>query len=271
MKILAVDDEKFALNKLINQLNEIEFVQEVKGYNNPFTAIEEFNTYLADVAVLDIEMCGLNGIEIAKKLKEIKPDVKVIFVTGHSDFAVDAFKIRANGYLLKPASKEEIEQELINATQDSNSKIHERGQVTIQTFGNFEVFVDGKILNFERKKAKEVLAYLVDRKGASVSLPELLGAIYEDRPDTASVRSQLRNNISCLIQALKRVGADDIITKNRNEIYINKNLIDCDYYKFLDGDSKAIHEYMGEYMINYSWAEETAGYLEDKKYRLEEL
>lgn len=72
-------------------------------------AIEYCNKESVDVAFLDIEMHGISGIEVGKKLKEVNMDCLLVFVTGYKDHAVSAFKLRALDYLLKPVSDENLE------------------------------------------------------------------------------------------------------------------------------------------------------------------
>lgn len=119
------------------------------------------------MAILDIEMFGINGIELARPCKMMDAQIKIIFLTGYSEYAVQAFKIRANGYLLKPASNDDIREELLHAASWNLEKT--TADIRIQTFGNFEVFVNEKPIVFERHKVKELLAYLVTRKGAYVT------------------------------------------------------------------------------------------------------
>ena len=71
----------------------------------------------------------------------------------------------------------------------------------------------------------------------------------------------MRNLISDLRNALKDAGAEDVIVRGRDEIAIVPESVDCDYYRFLDGDPDAVNLYRGEYMSQYSWVEMTAGSL----------
>ncbi len=260
MNIIIVDDEPLALEKLKEQIEPLQFVHHVYAFNNPFHSLELLQKQQMDVAILDIEMFGINGIELAKQYKLVQPSIKIIFLTGYSHYAVSAFQIRANGYLLKPASTEEICDELLYVTQIQPSI--PSAKIRIQTFGNFEVFVNEKPMTFERSKAKELLAYLVIRKGAYVNGDELLAILFEDKPITASSKSQLRNLIASLTKSLKQAGCADLLLKRRNQLAIDTTSCSCDYYSFLEGDISAINSFMGEFMNNYDWAEFITGYLE---------
>ena len=67
-----------------------------------------------------------------------------------------------------------------------------------------------------------------------------------------------------LVKTLGGVGINDLILKNRQGILVNTKIVDCDYYRFLEGDARAINSFTGQYMSAYSWAEFTVGYLENQ-------
>lgn len=260
MDIIAVDDERLPLEGLVQTINKVCNGNKVTGFNNPFEALEHIKNHKTDVAFLDIEMFGMNGIELAKKCKENNPNLNIIFVTGYSEYAIDAFNVRASGYLLKPATEEAVKNELENLRIPYKCK----KRIYIQTFGNFELFVDNKPVLFSRGQAKELLAFLVDRKGSGASTSEIASVLWEDKEYTRSIKNQIQHIIAYLMQTLKEVNAQDIIIRSWNNIAVDKNKFDCDYYDFLNGNTKAINAFTGEYMNNYTWAEFTTGYLENK-------
>lgn len=250
MRIIAVDDEQPALEKIVMQLSEI--TNEVKGFSNPNEALEYVKNNAVDVAFLDIEMYGMDGLELARQVKMASPATSVIFLTGHSHYAVDAFKVKAQGYLLKPASKEDIERELEEQT----------GGLKVQTFGNFEIFSDGTPVKFGRSKSKELLAYLIDRRGAAATMNEIITVLWENRQGDKNTQSLLRNIISDLTLSLKSASAENLLIKKRNSLSVNVDIIQCDYYDFLNGDMRAVNSFSGEYMTNYGWAEFRLGTLQ---------
>ena len=129
--------------------------------------------------------------------------------------------------------------------------------VKVQCFGNFEVFVGGRPLSFKRSKSKELLAYLVDRNGATCTNGEMLAVLWEDKPDTASLHSHLRNLIFDLSHTLEDAGVRGLLVRGRSTLAIDTSKVECDYYNFLRGDHSTISSYRGEYMTQYSWAEVT--------------
>ncbi len=261
MKVIAVDDEQIALDNLEIVLKEFPEVTQITTFRTPDRALEWLERNQADAAFLDINMQKMDGLTLAKRLKELCPCCAVIFVTGYSEYAVKAFEIHADGYLMKPVRAERIRKELDyirNLPADSGSQ---KTHIRIQCFGNFEVFSDGTPVKFERSRTKELLAYLVDRRGASANTGELCAVLWENMPDTLSRRSQLRTLISDLTHTLERAGGGNILIKRRNSFAIDIDRVDCDYYAFLRQDARAVNLYSGEYMSQYSWAEMTLGFL----------
>ena len=101
MKIIALDDEKIALQGLLAAIQKVAPYAEIHGFRLAGQAIAHMEDDPCDVAFLDVEMKGMNGIEVAKKFKEIHPDVNIIFATGFGSFRDVAFDIHASGYLIK--------------------------------------------------------------------------------------------------------------------------------------------------------------------------
>lgn len=259
MNIIAVDDEKLALDALVDSIEKTEPDAIVTGFRRPAEALAFIQETVCDVAFLDIKMRGMTGLELARQIKDIQGDINIVFVTGYSEYTLDAFRLYASDYLLKPATPEAVRQALEHLRNPIRPGMNKR--VRFQCLGNFEVFVDNRPLVFKRAKAKEVLAYLVDRMGASVTMGELMTVIWEDGPDTSSRQSNLRNLIADLKSVLSDAGVADIILKSRNSIALDCALVDCDYYDFLDHIPYAVNAYHGEYMAQYPWAEITTAAL----------
>lgn len=260
MLIMVVDDEQHALENSVAKISSVLGEgTKIEAFQNPLTAFEYVKENLVDIAFLDIEMFAMNGIELAVKIREASPQTAIIFVTGYSEYAIEAFKIHANGYVLKPPSEEDIRLEIDNIKSLPKPKSSSR--MRVQTFGNFDVFVDEKPLKFKRSKTKELFAYLIDRKGASTTMAEIISVIWEDKTNNRTTRSMIHNLLSDLHQTLRDVGMTEVIDKSRNSIAVVPKYIECDYYRLLEGDPASVNSYTGEYMSNYSWAELTTGYI----------
>ena len=259
MKIIMIDDEKLALSELSEILLEHYPDAEVNCFTDTAPAIEFLKNNTCDVAFVDINMPDKTGLELAVELKDICGGINIIFVTGYSQYAVDAFALNASGYILKPAQTESVLNALANLRNPIRTK---SAKLFVQCFGNFEVFYNGAPLVFKRSKAKELFAYLVNLSGASCNASELCAVLWEDAVDSYSLKSNLRNIVSELNRILDSCDAKDVFIHQKNFYAIDKTKLDCDYFKFLDYDVDAVNSYKGEYMNQYSWAEITHGFLE---------
>ncbi len=263
MKIIVVDDEPLAMSGMVQEIKKILPECDIASFTNSSEALIMLSDdgFIPDVAFLDIEMPGIDGISLAKRFKDACPKTNIIFVTSYSQYALDAHSLHASGYLMKPVLAEDISRELDDLRTPVKTSSF---RVRIQTFGNFDIFVDNTPLVFLRKKTKEALAYIVSKNGSSVTVAELAAAIWETREYNRSLQNQVQTVISDMMKTLRKAGVEDIIVKQRNSISVNVTKVNCDYYRFLKGDAAAVNAYMGEFMSNYSWAEMITGYLSNK-------
>jgi len=262
MNILAVDDEYYALELMKHALEEVAGDSTVYLCRDVRSALQTATENKIDVAFLDIHMPEKNGVELARELKLLNPKVNIVFATGFSEYMKEGIDLRMSGYIMKPVTPEAVRCELENLRNPiewSNEK-----RIKILTFGNFDVFIDGTPLKFERKQAKEILAYLVDKRGTSATYSELAAILWEDGEYDRTRQKNLQVYIASLVKSLHAVDVRDLILKNRQGILLNTKTVDCDYYRFLEGDIRAINSFTGQYMSAYSWAEFTVGYLENQ-------
>lgn len=251
MNIVLVDDEILALNALKTAVAKACPKAVLFCFDDADEVIEFAKKNSFDIAFLDIEICETSGLSLAKRLKEYNPELNIIFVTGYSEYAVDSYSIAASGYILKPVSSQAVE----SALSMLRYKIPEsKARVKISCFGNFEIFVDGVPLHFKRAKAKEALAYLVDRRGSAVKTAEMTRVLFDTEDYNRSAQMQIQVVLYELKRTLEEAEVSDILQKRYNSISINAQNVECDYYDFLDMKAYAVKLYRGEYMSNYKWA-----------------
>ena len=255
MKILILDDEKKASNVITTMVKAAAPTAEVETFNSPLEALKFAETWLPDVAFLDIQMPEMTGLQVAMALKKINPQVNVIFSTGFSEYATDAFNIHASGYIMKPVRSAAVKEELENLRNIVPIQESPDSRCFIRTFGNFDVFVDGQLIQFRRQLAKELLAYLVDRKGGTATRKEIAAALFQDDNYSRASQAYMTQIISKLKEALKGAGIEDILIVDYNSFAVDPSRFTCDAYEYLKGDPKYINAFKGEYMNQYEWAE----------------
>ena len=248
MRILLVDDEQLQLMRLENEVKKVfDNDVEISTYLNPLEALKENKDKKFDIAFLDIEMPGLNGVDLAKALKKINPLINIIFVTAYDNYALEAYRVHASGYLSKPVSANKIKEEVDALRYPIELKAEKKLQ--IKCFGNFEVFHNGEPVRFSYQKSKEVFAYLVDREGSEININELNAVLWEE-----DHKSYLRNLIADIQTTLRALDCGDVFLKKHNGCYIDTSKVDCDAYEYKKNNPNAVRMYRGEYMIQYSWA-----------------
>jgi DNA-binding NarL/FixJ family response regulator len=116
MRILCLDDEPLALKMLEAAIREAKSDAEVTAFRKQADLLEDAKQNGCDVAFLDIHMRGMNGVEVAKRLKEINPKMNIIFVTvcSESEHARAVMRLKPSGYLTKEATNAHIQDELRN-------------------------------------------------------------------------------------------------------------------------------------------------------------
>jgi two-component SAPR family response regulator len=189
MNILTIDDNVLTLEDLVSAVKEACPLDDVHGFSKPSELFDFAKENLCDIAFLDIEMWGMNGIELAQKLKEIHGKTNIVFVTGYSKYALDSYTVKASDYVMKSVTKEAVKQALENLRCPVQAKPDKR--VRVQTFGNFEVFVDEHPVLFTRSKTKELFAYLISRKGALCTNNEIIAMLWEDKDDSPAQQKPL--------------------------------------------------------------------------------
>ncbi|MEV0034314.1 LytTR family DNA-binding domain-containing protein [Nocardia sp. NPDC050793] len=117
LRVLAVDDEKPALDELVYLLRTQQGVGEIHTAGEATGALRVLRTHPVDAVFLDINMPGLDGMELAGILSEFANPPAVVFVTAHDDRAVSAFDLGAADYLLKPLREARLTEAVRRITQ----------------------------------------------------------------------------------------------------------------------------------------------------------
>ncbi len=257
MNVICVDDERLLAEHVAKLCRELPDVEEAYPFSQPARALEWLENHPADLALLDIDMPGMDGMEFAARIKEEHPKTAIIFLTGYSRYAVDAFRLRVSGYLLKPVDPGQLAEEVEYAFAGQKQHAH----IEARTFGNFELLVDGRPVPFKQAKCKELLAYLVDRRGSGVSRAEAFAILWEDRPYDRPMQKQFDVIIRSLRDSLRDAGVEFIFEMKSGMLRIVPEKISCDLFRFCSGDVSAFNEYAGEYMNGYAWATMTESFM----------
>ena len=123
MKLLIVDDEAPARDRLRRLLGEIDDCEVIGEAGNGEQALERCTELQPDIVLLDVRMPGISGIEVARHIDSLEDPPAVIFTTAYDQYAVEAFETEAVAYLLKPVRKEKLAHALRHAARVSPSRL----------------------------------------------------------------------------------------------------------------------------------------------------
>jgi DNA-binding LytR/AlgR family response regulator len=136
MKAIIIDDEPKAIELISSYLSHFNSIELVASFRNGLKAFEYISKQPVDLIFLDINMPHISGISLSKMLPK---NVKIIFTTAYSEFAVESYEIQAIDYLMKPISLERFTKS-ISRVFSSNEQVTENKQKVILVKSGFETF-----------------------------------------------------------------------------------------------------------------------------------
>lgn len=258
IRTIVVDDEMWARRQFEEGLRPVADVELLEMFDNAEKALAYAKRHIIDCALLDVSMPGMNGIALGEKLREINGDMILIYVTGYEEFLKDAIlDLRADYFLKKPLNETDMAQ-MIDRVRYLSARLRKR--VAVQTFGEFDIFVDGQLVEFANQKAKELFAICID-SGGEVTMKRSIDLLWEGRGYDDKVKCLYRKAVVYLNTTFREHGVADVFSNRRGSCHVNREEIACDYYEVLDGRSIKDTAFDGRYMAAYSWSEETCGKL----------
>jgi two-component SAPR family response regulator len=259
MLVFVLDDEPLLLRKLKRTIEEVLPEAEVRDFTRVSAAVKmmEKEDIIPDILFLDIEMPGISGMKFAEKIVAQNPNSNIIFCTSYPQYAIDAIQLHVEGYmgyLLKPITRNAVEKEISYITRKKDiSQV-----ISVKCFGNFDVFYQGEPIHFKRTKTKELFAFLIDRNGAGVTAKQICVNLWDSSSDEKRNINYLYQLFDDVRNTFEEIGAENVLVRNGYYYSLDIRKISCDYYDFLQNGTP---KFFGEYMMQYSWAEETCALL----------
>lgn len=277
IRAVLIDDEEHALDLLDIMLAEIGGVTVVGKFLRASDALNEMARLEADLAFLDIEMPGMNGLAAAERLMSVNPGLTIVFVTAYQHYAIDAFDLEAMDYLLKPVSRSRLLKALdrfhkkrephrreaaSEATEPMSASKDGLLPLRLNVLGSLELYDAGhNLVSWRTRKVKELFAYLWYTQGAPAHRHRIVSDLW---PDTEAMRAQplFHTTLYHLRSLLKKLGYPNAISFADERYVMRTDFIqsDVDMLKDLSDKTGMIKEwlvlYRGDLMEDedYPWA-----------------
>ncbi|OEF96575.1 response regulator [Desulfuribacillus alkaliarsenatis] len=242
LQTIIIDDEELSCARLERLLAATNKVEIAGVFSLPQQLLEllqqgENNNGLnqVNVAFVDIEMPGLNGLQLVQCLKQKIPQVEVVFVTGYRDYAVEAFEVEALDYVLKPFTKLDVERVLRKITDKINLQSAKLKYATpeliecplrVRTLGSFIVlsgYSPTKAVKFPTAKVEELFAYLLVQEGKPVGKWELCELLWSDMPPK-NAKSNLYTSIYRMKKTIESEKLPFQISSDQHSCYLEFDL-----------------------------------------------
>lgn len=232
LRIAAVDDEAHALERferMVLGITELDLC-------GLFESGEQFLAYLEenplDAVFLDMEMPGLNGLQLSEQIQNLNENIQIVFVTAFNQYAVEAFEVQAVDYILKPLTEERLNKTVKRLLINHRTlKVH--GKFFVQCIGGFEVFINGEALTWKNSKAKEVLAFLIHKNGLPVGWEKIADAIWPAF-NAEKAQTNFHATTYLLRKRLAEAGLSHILESVRGNYRIVMDKTNCDIYQLED-------------------------------------
>ncbi|WP_128104149.1 MULTISPECIES: response regulator [Paenibacillus] len=281
MKVILVDDEQLALIGLKKLLEkEVSDIEIVATYMNPTDAMAGITLHHPDVVFLDVHMPELDGMALGRQIQEATPDIEIIFVTSHDQYAVHAFELQALDYVMKPISIKRLKQTVIRVQDKLSMKQKGSPEDTkvpfIYCFNQIRFKLPNQeiqIAKWRTSKAQELFAYLLHHRNQMVHRSVLLEMLWPELEEDKTVH-QLYTAMYHVRQTLKSYGMDMITIQSGSleagyKLELGGAQLDSEQWEreirtwkgvdlgTVDAYEKVLHMYTGTYLGNYEymWAE----------------
>lgn len=254
MQIVICDDDiqnNLVLIKSIDKDNDVQL------FDNTQSCLKYIAFRTVDLVILSVCSKAINYQLIIDFILDSNHK-SVICLVGETELqSVNVYQRNCDLFIKKPYRKSEI-QHMLETSQLLAKRIQ---RIYVHTFGRFEVFVNGNVLDFHNAKAKELFALCIDRKGGFVTMDEVIDKLWEDRVYDERVKRLYRKAVQYIKKALAAHNLSNVFENRRGICFINTKYLECDYYEYLSSPVKNSFLFNGEYMFDYSWAENTLAVL----------
>lgn len=225
INVVLIDDEEPALLEMEFLLRNYPNVHILGKFINPMEALEKIKDLKPQAVFIDMNMPGLSGLTVTRKLQEISRQIEVVFVTAYEQYAVEAFHVEATDYLLKPVSKERLDQTIRRLKCSSRDAGCDCDQVLeIKCMDSLQIsWASREPVKWRTEKEKELFAFLLHNKGIEVSRDRIIDELWGELETSRAIR-QLHNAVYYMKKTLTEYGVtpEQIAISKRYRLHLGK-------------------------------------------------
>lgn len=242
MKVLIVDDEKAMHLIMKRMLAKIDGVEVVGSFADTASAEAYLKSGAVDLIFIDINMPKESGMAFAQRLRESGREVRLVFVTSHTEYALSAFDVYAYDFMVKPVVQERLRHTVQRALAEANGGKGSAGgqeapkpQVQINCLGRMEIRgAQRELVKWKSSKSAELCAYLVLQRGSLVSRARLIEDIFGGMP-RKNAEVYLNTTAYQLRKLLDAIGMKGSLHSDANHYALNLILAEVDLHRFEEG------------------------------------
>ena len=212
------------LKSFLRLSSGIEDLQVLETFDSPEDAIEFVKKNSVEIAFLDIEMPTMSGIQLAKELRAIRPDILLVIISAYGDYIKDSNQVGADYYILKPYKHETLEMMM------------DRMRLLV------------------RRQQKELFIKTFGMRGKEVSNEEIYSVLWEGREYNNVNMKVYYNAIKRLKDSLADDAIPDLLISTKHGHLANTDVFDCDLYQWLNKGNKDISNIPEGFMNKFEWA-----------------
>lgn len=220
-RVMIVEDEEPILDLMRRWVEQHPMLEVAGTFASAAKALAAFAELQPDAAFLDIEMPRMGGIELAEKLIALDDSLQIVFTTAYPEYALEAFRVSAVDYLLKPVEPEDVERVVARLVRNQSRRIAPalgQEEPTVRCLGTFETRrTDGSLIGWPTRKTEELFAYFLVYANRLTSKWQLTDLLWPDLEEERAIHN-LHHSIHRLKKALKEAGIT-IDLANTNEGY----------------------------------------------------
>ena len=232
IRAFVVDDERIVAQWFAALLNKTSQVEVEKIINNPLEVISEIKKLKPDVVFLDIEMPEVTGLELAEQISSLEEAPEIVFVTAYDEYALQAFRVNALDYMMKPIDPREVDRVIEKIQKRRVLQNNTKETICIRALGGFSIIsgIAQEPVKWSTSKCEELFAYMLFQSHKIISKWEIIDVLWPDKEDKKG-ETNLRTTVCRLNQTFKKYRIDAKIKAEKNVYLLEINNFSVDAFK----------------------------------------